>query len=294
MAFPVLARQDSPPTSPSDGDRYIVGASPTGSWASQAHKFAVWRSSFWSFRMPVEGETAYDQENDQFWFFDGTEWIEWELGGGGGGGGGPTSPLDGFLFIRSDVGIPSSRPGVSWLNETSGPNITTETVDSSFRWIILRQAVVSGGGPHFSARLWEHTPTGDKTITARYIYVGDDDASAVRRGGLIIGSSAASQALSLTYLCGRRLRVDAHNLPSLSSLGGFDRPTSYHPHITRYRFRIDAPNIFAEVNVCGVWQEFWSSGTIGWVSTVDRVGLFLQRQDNVDTTLYCDEFRVTT
>ena len=33
---------NSPPGSPSGGDRHIVGTSPTGAWAGQANKLARW------------------------------------------------------------------------------------------------------------------------------------------------------------------------------------------------------------------------------------------------------------
>lgn len=40
---------NTPPGSPTNGDRYIVGASPTGAWTGQANKLARWLDSAWSF-----------------------------------------------------------------------------------------------------------------------------------------------------------------------------------------------------------------------------------------------------
>jgi hypothetical protein len=75
MAFPVKARQNTPPVSPANGDRYLVNTAPTGAWAGQANKFAIWYTSFWSFRSPVEGEETYLQNTDEWLFYDGTAWV---------------------------------------------------------------------------------------------------------------------------------------------------------------------------------------------------------------------------
>ncbi|MDZ4193844.1 MAG: DUF2793 domain-containing protein [Pseudomonas sp.] len=40
---------NTPPGSPTNGARYIVGTSPTGAWAGQANKLARWLDSTWSF-----------------------------------------------------------------------------------------------------------------------------------------------------------------------------------------------------------------------------------------------------
>lgn len=79
MAYPVLARQNTPPGSPSPGDRYLVGASPTGAWVGHAHKFAVWRTSAWTFRAPIRGETAFVDADSEFVFFNGSAWVAWAV-----------------------------------------------------------------------------------------------------------------------------------------------------------------------------------------------------------------------
>lgn len=48
-----------PPDVPIEGDRYIVGPGPTGVWAGQAGKVAVWSSGAWDFLAPVQGWTAW-------------------------------------------------------------------------------------------------------------------------------------------------------------------------------------------------------------------------------------------
>lgn len=45
----VSVGDNTPPGSPADGARYIVGASPTGAWAGQANKLARWLDGMWTF-----------------------------------------------------------------------------------------------------------------------------------------------------------------------------------------------------------------------------------------------------
>lgn len=45
----------APPGAPAEGDRYIVAAAPTGAWAGQAGKIAIYQDGGWSFLTPREG-----------------------------------------------------------------------------------------------------------------------------------------------------------------------------------------------------------------------------------------------
>lgn len=40
---------NTPPASPANGSRYIVGTAPTGAWAGQANRLARWLDGGWSF-----------------------------------------------------------------------------------------------------------------------------------------------------------------------------------------------------------------------------------------------------
>lgn len=52
----VISRSlDTPPGTPTAGDRYHTGASPTGLWSGQANKIAVWNGTAWVFYTPLEG-----------------------------------------------------------------------------------------------------------------------------------------------------------------------------------------------------------------------------------------------
>lgn len=57
----VISRLSTPPGSPSDGDSYIVAASPTGAWVGHATHLARWSAKIaaWEFIVPKEGWDAH-------------------------------------------------------------------------------------------------------------------------------------------------------------------------------------------------------------------------------------------
>ena len=65
----------APPGSPSDGDRYIVGASATGDWSGQDGKIAAYQDGAWNFYVPREGWLCYLADEDALFAFDGASWT---------------------------------------------------------------------------------------------------------------------------------------------------------------------------------------------------------------------------
>jgi len=52
----VISRSlNTPPGSPTAGDRYHTGGSPTGLWSGQSNKIAVWNGTAWVFYTPLTG-----------------------------------------------------------------------------------------------------------------------------------------------------------------------------------------------------------------------------------------------
>lgn len=64
----------TPPASPSEGDTYIVGDSPTGGWAGQAGKVAIYFSG-WRFKAPKTGWLAFVQSESKFVVYNGSAWA---------------------------------------------------------------------------------------------------------------------------------------------------------------------------------------------------------------------------
>lgn len=86
----VIALGDnSPPGSPTDGDTYVVGTSPTGLWAGKANKIAIYLTNAWVFvpgfdsdgsDIPMGtrqyGLSVYVQGDDQGYYWNGTIWTD--------------------------------------------------------------------------------------------------------------------------------------------------------------------------------------------------------------------------
>jgi hypothetical protein len=65
----------TPPGSPSEGQRWIVGASPTGAWAGHANHIAAWKDSAWQFSVPKTGWLAYVVDENSLLAWDGSAWV---------------------------------------------------------------------------------------------------------------------------------------------------------------------------------------------------------------------------
>ena len=70
----VTAQQNTPPGSPSAGDRYLVGVAPTGAWQGHANAIAEWSGSAWEFTAAAAGMVVWVQNIDALKQF-GTSWV---------------------------------------------------------------------------------------------------------------------------------------------------------------------------------------------------------------------------
>lgn len=66
----------TPPGSPVEGDVYIVAASPTGAWASQAGKVAYYNNAAWKFITALEGLTLWVNDEDIQYSYNGSSWVQ--------------------------------------------------------------------------------------------------------------------------------------------------------------------------------------------------------------------------
>jgi len=77
---PVISKLNTPPGSPSVGDRYIIGAAPTGDWAGKANQIAWRDAAQWLYDVPVNGWRAYVTAEGKDNLFNGTSWVASDLG----------------------------------------------------------------------------------------------------------------------------------------------------------------------------------------------------------------------
>lgn len=65
---------NTPPSSPSDGDAYIIGTSPTGAWSGNARKIAIYEGSAWVIYSPQPGWQVYDRAQFASFIYDSGVW----------------------------------------------------------------------------------------------------------------------------------------------------------------------------------------------------------------------------
>lgn len=114
----VLAITDTPPVgTPVEGDRYALGTAPTGAWAGQAGKLAVWTNGLWAF-YPVRVVVLT---------------ADWRL----------------YVNTPSGWQVPGSSAG--WTAGTGTPNVgafdagTAALADVAGRVLALEQALFAAG-----------------------------------------------------------------------------------------------------------------------------------------------------
>lgn len=68
----------TPAVGPTDCDAYLVGAGATGAWEGQGNAIAVYDDSktAWKFIAPVEGLTAYVQDENREYQYSGSVWVK--------------------------------------------------------------------------------------------------------------------------------------------------------------------------------------------------------------------------
>jgi hypothetical protein len=109
----------APPGSPANGDRYIVGASATGAWATHDKAIAVWTTDnpatpggLWEFYAPKPGWLVVNIADGMLYAYIASAWA---AAGGGGGGGVPTQAgvPTGAGTLGKLIGVTDGQPGAS-------------------------------------------------------------------------------------------------------------------------------------------------------------------------------------
>lgn len=105
----VIGFLDTPPGSPSQGDRYVVAASPTGAWAGKEGFVAAYYGAGWVFFNPAPGWSLTDMSDGSAYLFIGdggvtppteADWLL-RLGVSGSGWSDPTGTLSRAAFDTS-------------------------------------------------------------------------------------------------------------------------------------------------------------------------------------------------
>ncbi len=71
----ISASLPSPPSTPLNGERYIVPPNPESDWAGQSANIATFQDNSWAFLTPQTGWQCWVEETQQIMIFDGDNWI---------------------------------------------------------------------------------------------------------------------------------------------------------------------------------------------------------------------------
>lgn len=151
---------NTPPGSPSDGNTYIVGPTPTGLWAGQSNKIAFWSAdaSEWVFVTPREGWKFEPVDEDITYRYSGSAWVEWSAGGG------DWDALATPAISGGTLTINLADP--TWYRVTLNQNVTTITFTN----------FPTGKVPVFAIEFVQDG-TGGRTVTFPGSVVADDGGS---------------------------------------------------------------------------------------------------------------------
>jgi hypothetical protein len=170
LVQPNVADKDlsTPPGSPALGDRYIVGSSPSGAWASKTNQVAVYDGVAWRFAVPREGWTLYVQDEDRHYYYTGSAWQ--------------------VLVIREHVHVKTALTASSTttLNAALGGDFTLSMTTSVSTLTISN--VMAGDVTRLSVRI-QQDATGGRTLTW--------PASFKWEGGAAQSISSAANAVDL-------------------------------------------------------------------------------------------------
>lgn len=117
---PVLSRdENTPPGSPTGGDRYMLGAAPTGDWSGHAYQIAEWSGATWVFTVPEDGTTVWIDDEDLELTWTGTAWVQSGLP--------TTAALDDVLSWNGTAWVAGAVPTGFSVSSFTGPTTTQET-----------------------------------------------------------------------------------------------------------------------------------------------------------------------
>ena len=145
---------NTPPGSPVDGDAYIVGSSPTGSWAGKANQIAFWRDPVgaWQFMIPLSGWTRRVQDDldtagiPKEYGYTGSAWALPAGAGGSFTGGTLTSALNEapIVSIASASTVAIGAAAANTISVTGTTTITAfDTIASGAKRVVVFAGILT-------------------------------------------------------------------------------------------------------------------------------------------------------
>jgi len=72
---PVISRLNTPPVSPSSGNRYLINTSPTGVWIGKGNQIAEWGGASYTYTIPVTDNIVFVTNTLTTLRYNGTAWV---------------------------------------------------------------------------------------------------------------------------------------------------------------------------------------------------------------------------
>jgi len=167
----VISKLSAVPGGPSDGDVHLLDETAGGS----ANKIAVRDAGAWVYFVPLEGWLVYVRADNEFQYYDGTEWTPLGVN---------LPDFDPVDDAGKVLAIKLDGSGFEWVEATTGGGGGGTTVVTAARWRIIGDAPGSDGENFGFGEIQWIDPFGDQifesgVITASSFTTGFDESKAI-------------------------------------------------------------------------------------------------------------------
>lgn len=102
-----------PPSTPTEGDRYIIPAEATGVWAGKTGQIAVFTQAAWAYYVPKTGWLAWVVADAVLLVYNAVAWSAAIVSSGGGGSATGTDAAAAYIIDRTQIS-PTGSEEVGW------------------------------------------------------------------------------------------------------------------------------------------------------------------------------------
>jgi hypothetical protein len=188
----VISQTNTPPVSPADGDRYLVGDTPTDDFVGHEQEVAAYIGTGWEFFTPQAGWLAYNQDDGDVYIYGTGSPAEWTVFAGGGGS---STAGRHAIYIAAAAMSPSSTGGCAALatvaSAANQPDIQTldfDTTTQEYAQFSIRMPKSWNEGTVAFVPVWSHAAT-----TTNFGVVWDLQAVAVSNDDTIATAFGTAQ-----------------------------------------------------------------------------------------------------
>lgn len=182
------AALSAPPGSPADGQRWIIGAAPTGLWAGRATQIAAWQDGAWVFYAPKDGWLAWNEAALTSLIFSAGSWVSL-IGALLAAGVADTA------FTLTDDADPTKKAAFELAGITSGTTRTFTLPNTTSELAILAGTQTFTGNKTFTGTL---TASGTVTVSAAAATIG----TAITTATYGLGTGATTTGVTKTVNLG--------------------------------------------------------------------------------------------